>query len=222
MKNILFFHILIVALTSAQFSAQQKKKLGRTEQLLTRINPEKTVKSWALIQNVYGKDKELKTSGTKNEFLPQFSGFDLVPDENSYYYIAYTENGTPAYIQSLEALKTFLGKTDSAEEAALKAILDGYFVDEEFSEIAANYWEDAQNYYLEMGRITSAECPYQKSRFILTVDKKSGETVSTQNSGSYMELYSKKCSNNPRLQKAEVPEPQKEPVKKKQPVKKRK
>ncbi|KQR95268.1 hypothetical protein ASG01_05325 [Chryseobacterium sp. Leaf180] len=221
MKNIILYSLLIFLISGSAISAQEKKKFTSIEQVLARITPNDKVDYWVLVHNLYGKNREVRSSGTKKDYLPQFSGFNIVPNENSFYYIAYSQAGKTSYITTLEDLKTFIGKADNAEEAALKAVFEGYFIDEEFIDVAANYREDTKNFYLDLGKITMTECPYQKSHFMLTVDKKSGEITSAKDNGAYMELYNKKCKNNPRLLKIEKKEEPKEDPKKKQPIKKK-
>lgn len=222
MTKKIIFSLLIVMISGFQLSAQEKKKFNSIEQVLSRISPNEKTDFWVLVHNLYGKNREVRTSGAKKDYLPQFSGFNIIPNENSFYYIAYLQGGKMSYITTLDDLKTFIGKTDNAEEAALKAVFDGYFIDEEFGDVAAHYREDTKNYYLDLGKKTSAECPYQKTHFMLTVDKKSGEIISAKDNGAYMELYHKKCTNNPRLLKIEKKEEPKEEPKKKQPAKKKK
>jgi hypothetical protein len=92
---------------------------------------------------------------------------------------------------------------------------EGYFVDEEFNDLAGNYAEDNKNYYLEIGKLTSKECPYQKKHFNITVNKATGEVSNIKDDGTYIELYNKKCTNNPRLLKIEKKNPRKMSLKNK-------
>jgi len=188
---------------------------------LTKIVPNDKIDFWALVYNNYGRNEEIKTSGTKKDYIPQFSGFSLAPADESFYYVVYSKAGNLNYITEINGLKDLIGKIDNAEEAALSAVLDGYIIDEQFTDVAANYYEDSTNYYLDLGKVTSKECPYQKTHFTLTVNKVSGKISKVEDNGTYIELYTKKCPNNPRLLKIEKKEePQDEP--KKKPSKKRK
>lgn len=208
---------LILGITSY---SQTKKKFSSLEGVLTRIIPNEKLDYWALVHNSYGKDREVVSSGTKKEFISQFSGFNLSPAEDSFYYIVYSNSGKLNYITDIKDLKGFIGKIENPEEAALSAVMDGYMIDEQFVDVAANYYQDKTNYYLDLGKVTSKECPYQKNHFTLTVNKSTGIISEAKDNGSYIELYTKKCPNNPRLLKIEKKEePQDEP--KKQPVKKR-
>lgn len=213
--SLLFF----LFLSTLAFS-QEKKKFFNIHNVLLNIIPNHTVDSWTLVHNNYGKNEEIKTSGTKKEYVPQFAGFNIVPAEDSFYYIAYSKGGKVNYITALPDLKDFIGKVDNAEEAALLAVLEGFVIDEQFVDIAGNYYADKTNYYLDLGKVTSKECPYQKTHFTLTVNKASGAITQIKDNGTYIELYTKKCPNNPRLLKIEKKEePKDEP--KKQPAKKR-
>jgi hypothetical protein len=212
---ILFFLIGVFAFS------QEKKKFFNTQNVLTRIIPNDKIDFWALVQNNYGKNEELKISGTKKDYVPQFSGFNITPTEDSFYYIVYSKAGKINYITEISGLKDFIEKVDNAEEAALSAVLDGYLIDEQFVNIAGNYYEDKTNYYLDLGKVTSKECPYEKKHFTLTVNKATSQISNVKENGTYIELYTKKCPNNPRLLKIEKKEEPKDEPKKK-PVKKRK
>ena len=217
LKNI---GVLFLVLTSTFSFAQEKKKFSSVQTVLSRIIPNDRLDFWVLVYNDYGKNNEVKISGSKKDYLPQFSGFDVTPSEDSFYYIAYSKGGKIDYITDLSALKPFIGKIDNVEEAALSAVLEGYIIDEEFVDYAANYYEDSKNYYLDLGKLTSQECPYQKKHFTLTVSKATGKIENVKENGSYIELYKKNCTNNPRLLKIEKKEePKNDP--KKQPAKKR-
>lgn len=212
--------IFILSLLSTSVYSQDKKKFANVEGVLAKITPNNKVDFWALIFNEYGKNKEVKVSGTKKEYVPQFSGFSLRPGEESFYYIAYSAAGKISYITELKDLKGFIGKVDNVEEAALSAVLEGYMIDEQFVDVAANYYEDKSNYYLDLGKVTSKECPYQKTHFTLTVSKATGAISNIEDNGTYIEVYTKNCKNNPRLLKIEKKE---DPAdeQKKQPAKKR-
>lgn len=173
-----------------------------------------------LVYNSYGKNQEIRTSGDKKDYTPQFAGFNLFPDEDSFYYIAYATGGKMNYITDLEDLKKFVGKIDNAEEAAIVLTADGYMVDEEFKDVAGNYYEDSANYYLDLGKLTSKECPYQKTHYTLTVNKATGTVSKVKDNGTYIELYNKKCANNPRLLKIEKKEEPKKDEPRKTPKRK--
>lgn len=201
--------------------SQEKKKFASLQNVLAKIIPNDRYDFWVLVYNEYGKNKEIKISGTKKDYVPQFSGFDLMPSEDSFFYIVNSKGGKISYITDLKDLKPFIGSIDNAEEAALSAVLEGYIIDEEFVDLAANYYEDAKNYYLDLGKVTSVECPYQKKHFTLTMSKASGVIEKAEENGSYIELYNKKCKNNPRLLKIEKKPEQPKDDPKKQPAKRR-
>lgn len=213
---ILFFLIGVLAFS------QEKKKFFNTQNVLTRIIPNDKIDFWVLVQNNYGKNVELNTSGTKKDYVPQFTGFNITPTEDSFYYIVYSKGGKINYITEIAGLKDFIGKVDNAEEAALSAVLDGYLIDEQFVNVAGNYYEDKTNYYLDLGKVTSKECPYEKKHFTLTINKATSQISNVKENGTYIELYTKKCPNNPRLLKVEKKEEEPKDEPKKKPVKKRK
>ncbi|MFP3832586.1 hypothetical protein [Chryseobacterium sp. SIMBA_028] len=195
--------------------SQEKKKFSSIPNILQRISPDDRVDSWTLVYNSYGKGEEIKISGGKMTYTPQFSGFNLFPSEDSFYYIAYSLGGKINYILDVEALKKFVGKIDNAQEVAILLASDGYIVDEEFKDLAGNYHEDQSSYYLDLGKVTSRECPYQKTHYTLTVNKATGLVSNVKDNGTYIELYNKKCANNPRLLKIEKKEePKKDEPKK--------
>lgn len=217
-KNIIFIFLLL----GVCMTAQEKKQLGSIPQVLKSIIPDDRTDFWVLVHNHYGKNEELKISGAKKDYVPQSSGFNLFPEEDSFYYIAYSKAGKVDYITDLSGLKTFIGTIDNVEEAVIDATAEGYFIDEEFKNVAGNYYQDASNYYIDLGKLTSKECPYQKTHFTLTVNKSSGKVTGAKNNGTYIELYNKKCTNNPRLLKIEKKEvPADEPQKTKQPVRRK-
>lgn len=215
-----FSLIFFIFLGTLVFS-QEKKKFFSVQNVLAKIIPNNQIDFWALVQNNYGKNVELKISGNKKDYVPQSAGFNLVPAEDSFYYIVYSKAGKLNYITELDALKDFIGKVDNAEEAALSAVLEGYIIDEQFVDVAGNYYEDKTNYYLDLGKVTSKECPYEKKHFTLTVNKATAQISQVKENGTYIELYTKKCPNNPRLLKIEKKEEPKDEPKKK-PAKKRK
>lgn len=210
-RTIAFIFLFSGVLGSAQ---EKKTKFPGISGILQYISPNSKVDSWVLVYNSYGKNQEIKKSGGKIEYTPQFSGFNLVPSEDSFYYIAYSSGGKINYIADLEALKSFVGKIDNAEEAAIVLATDGYIVDEEFADLAGNYYQDSSNYYLELGKLTSKECPYRKTHYALTVNKSTGAVSNIKDNGNYIELYNKKCPNNPRLLKIQKKEEPKDDSKK--------
>ncbi|MGK6343423.1 hypothetical protein ACMGDK_14395 [Chryseobacterium sp. DT-3] len=200
--------------------AQNKKNFSGIPNILQQIIPNDRIDSWVLVYNSYGKNQEIRTSGGKTDYTPQFSGFNLFPEEDSFYYIAYSAGGKMNYITDLEALKKFAGKIDNAEEAAIVLTADGYMVDEEFKDVAGNYYEDTAHYYLDLGKLTSKECPYQKTHYTVTVNKSTGAVSNVKDNGTYIELYNKKCANNPRLLKIEKKEEPKKDEPRKTPKRK--
>lgn len=213
-KNAIRSTVFIFLLLGFFGYSQNKKNFSNIPNILQQIIPNERIDSWVLVYNSYGKNQDLKTSGGKIEYTPQFSGFNLFPEEDSFYYIAYSAGGKINYITDLEALKKFTGKIDNAEEAAIILTTDGYMVDEEFKDVAGNYYEDSTNYYLDIGKLTSKECPYQKTHYTLTVNKSSGVVSNVKDNGTYIELYNKKCANNPRLLKIQKKEEPKDELKK--------
>ncbi|MBW8522063.1 hypothetical protein K0U91_06205 [Chryseobacterium chendengshani] len=212
--------IFFLAIGTFIFS-QEKKKNFSTQNVLARIIPNDKIDFWTLVQNNYGKNEEIKTSGAKKDYAPQSSGFNITPTEDSFYYIVYSEAGKLNYITEIAGLKDFIGKVDNVEEAALAQVLEGYVIDEQFAHVAGNYYEDKANYYLDLGKVTSKECPYEKKHFTVTVNKATSQISEVKENGTYIELYTKKCPNNPRLLKIEKKEEPKDEPKKK-PVRKRK
>lgn len=196
--------------------AQEKKHFSNVSSILQNIIPNVKATSWLLIHSSYGKDHILKQSGATTDYVSQTSGFNIgIAEENEFYYIVYVSGGKTEYITTLEGLKNFVGKPDDIQDAAISAATDGYIIDEEFRDIAANYYEDKSNYYLNLGKLTSTECPYQKKHFTLTISKSTGIITEAKDNGSYIELYNKKCTNNPRLLKIEKKEEPKDESKKK-------
>uniref|UniRef100_A0AAU6WSH8 GNAT family N-acetyltransferase n=3 Tax=Chryseobacterium TaxID=59732 RepID=A0AAU6WSH8_9FLAO len=162
------------------------------------------IDSWLLIHKSYGKDNVLKQVGTVKDYTSPSSGFNIgIAEEDEFYYIVYSAGGKTEYVTNPEELKKFIGKADDVQEAAVLAAADGYIIDEEFKDMAGNYSEDKSNYYLDLGKLTSRECPYQKKHYTLTVNKVSGTITEVKDNGAYIELYNKKCTNNPRLLKIE-------------------
>ncbi len=210
------FHILVFLFLGAFVFSQEKKQFPNVSALLQRISPNMKVDSWLLIHKSYGKDIVLKQVGAVKNYTSPSSGFNVgIAEEDEFYYIVYSAGGKTEYVTGLEGLKKFIGKADDVQEAAVLAAADGYIIDEEFKDMAGNYYEDKSNYYLDLGKLTSTECPYQKKHYTLTVSKVSGTITEVKDNGAYIELYNKKCTNNPRLLKIEKKiEPKDEPKKK--------
>lgn len=213
-KNTSKLILLIFFLLGVLAYSQEKKKFSSIPNILKGIIPNGKIDSWVLVYNTYAKDQEISISGSKQDYTPQFSGFDLFPDEDSFYYIAYSSGGKINYVTDLSGLKAFIGTVDNIQEAAIAATIDGYIVDEEFKDVAGNYYEDGSNYYLDLGKLTSQECPYQKKHYTLTINKSTGAITNVKDNGAYIELYNKKCANNPRLLKIEKKEEPKDEPKK--------
>lgn len=180
------------------FFSQEKEKINFTtlENILKNITPNDKIDAWSLVYNIYARDQILKSVG-KNTALPQFSGFKINPKEEGYYYIAYSKGGTYYYVTDFNALKSFIGTIDNAGEAALVAIISGYIIDFEFKKYAANYQDANQNYLLDVGKITSEVCPFAKSHYQISVNKKTGAITENRSFGEYFTIYGKDCKNNP-------------------------
>jgi hypothetical protein len=195
--------------------SQQKKQFSNVSNILQNIIPNIKTDSWVLIHKSYGKDNIIKQSGAVKDYIPQSSGFNIgIAEEDEFYYIVYSSGGKTEYVTDLDGLKKFVGKVNDIEDAAIFAGTEGYIIDEEFRDMAGNYYEDKSNYYLDLGKLTSTECPYQKKHFTLTISKSTGTITNVKDNGSYIELYNKKCTNNPRLLKIEKKEEPKDEPKK--------
>lgn len=196
--------------------SQEKKQFSNVSSILQNITPNINISSWILVHKVYGKDDVLKRTGGPIDYVSQTSGFNMgIAEEDEFYYIVYISGGKTEYVTDLEGLKKFVGKVDDIQDAAVFAATEGYIVDEEFRDMAGNYYEDKANYYLDLGKLTSKECPYQKKHFALTINKSTGMITDVKDNGAYIELYNKKCTNNPRLLKIEKKEEPKDEPKKK-------
>ncbi|MDQ0592291.1 hypothetical protein QFZ37_000660 [Chryseobacterium ginsenosidimutans] len=215
MKFTYKFSLLVFILLSIFSYAQEKKQFSNVSTILQNIIPNIKTDFWVLIHKNYGKDNVIKQSGAVKDYISQSSGFNIgIAEEDEFYYIVYSSGGKTEYITNLDGLKKFIGKVDDIQDAAIFATTEGYIIDEEFRDIAGNYYEDKSNYYLDLGKLTSKECPYQKKHFTLTVSKSAGTITNVKDNGSYIELYNKKCTNNPRLLKIEKKEEHKDEPKK--------
>ncbi|MFC6266870.1 hypothetical protein [Frigoriflavimonas asaccharolytica] len=194
MKNILLFLSLIFF---ANAIGQQKTTFADSESLLKEIKPEKNITSWMLISNEYGRSSTVKSYGKKIDFEPQEFGFQLIKNEDQFYYIAYLAGNSTKYIKDSRELKSFLGTINTPEEAAIVGILGGYFMDLEFKNLAGNYIINKDNYIVELAKITTTNCPLAKNHYELIIDKKTGNIISTKDNGAYNEIYDKTCTNNP-------------------------
>lgn len=203
-KLIYIFSIFIFLLTGKSLYGQGKQHFPHVGGILQNIVPDRKADSWMVVHKNYGKDTVIKQSGVVKDYISPASGFNMgIASEDESYYIVYSSGGKTEYITDLIALKDFVGKIDNIYDAAAVAAADGYIVDEDFRDMAGNYREDRSFYHLDLGKITSAECPYQKKHFTLTVERSTGKVVDVKDNGSYIELYNKKCKNNPRLLKIE-------------------
>lgn len=214
-KFIFKFSVVIFMLSGVLSYAQQKKQFSSVASILQNITPNIRTDSWLLIQKSSGKDNIIKQSGVPKDYVSQNSGFNIgIAEEGNFYYIIYSSAGKTEYITDLEGLKKFVGKIDDVQDAAVFAATEGYIVDEDFKDVAGNYYEDISNYYLDLGKLISKECPYQKKHYTLTISKVTGTINFVKDNGSYIELYNKKCTNNPRLLKIEKKEEPKDEPKK--------
>ncbi|WP_294286953.1 hypothetical protein [uncultured Chryseobacterium sp.] len=210
------FHVFVFLFLGMLAFSQEKKQFSSVPGLLQRIVPNMKTDSWVLVHKSYGRDEVLKQVGAVKDYTSPSSGFNIgIAGEDEFYYIVYAAGGKTGYITDLEGLKKIVGKADDVQEAAILAATDGYIIDEEFKDMAGNYYEDSSNYYLDLGKLTSTECPYQKKHYTLTVGKSSGIITDVKDNGAYIELYNKKCTNNPRLLKIEKKEEPKDEPKKK-------
>lgn len=194
--NKLFIATLSLVFTSV-FS-QQKQQFNGAEYLLKSIvTNDNNIGSWKLIYHRDGVDHSIKTVGIDIGYLPQNDGFKLDDYDNGFYYIVYGNAENPLYIKTLPDLKRFLGTMDNGEEAAIQGVIKGYVIDEEFENLAANFHPVGNYYMVELGKVTSEKCPYQKKFYQLSVDKNTGEIVSEKEKGVYFEVFDKTCENNP-------------------------
>lgn len=191
------FTIFISIFLITNVFGQTKITFSNTESLLKEIKPDKSVNSWMLVSSEYGREKVIKSSNKLNDYAPQDSGFQLVKNDDQFYYIVYLEGSTLKYIKNTDNLKSFLGTIDSPEEAAILGILDGYILDEEFKNLAGNYVDKKDSYAIELGKITTTSCPFAKNHYELTINKKSGKITSVKDNGVYNEVFDKSCANNP-------------------------
>ncbi|MCJ8152824.1 hypothetical protein MKJ01_03470 [Chryseobacterium sp. SSA4.19] len=209
------FSVFLFIFWGVSLYSQEKKQFYDVANVLQNIIPESKADSWSLIHQVSGKDTVIKSSSADKNYLSQSSGFNIgIAEENEFYYIVYSLGGKTAYVTNLEELKKFTGRIDNIQDAAVSVAAEGYIIDENFRDVAGNYYEDSSNYYLDLGKLTSKECPYQKKYFTLTISKSTGNISNVKDNGSYIELYNKKCTNNPRLLKIEKKEEPKDEPKK--------
>lgn len=209
------FGVMTFVLLGVTSYSQEKKQFSSVSSILQYITPNIKADSWILVHQSYGKDDIIKKSGTIKDYTLQSSGFNIgIPRENQFDYIVYSSGGKLEYVTDLVGLQKFIGKVDNIQEAAIFASTEGYIIDEEFKDLAGSYYDDKLSYYLDLGKLTSKECPYQKKHFTLTVSKSSGNITDIKDNGAYIELYNKKCTNNPRLLKIEKKEEPKDEPKK--------
>jgi hypothetical protein len=76
-------------------------------------------------------------------------------------------------------------------------LLKGFFIDEEYQSIAGNYFEDKENYHINLAQVSSENCPYAKQSVELIVDKSTGLLMDTKEGKVYFEKFRKECKNNP-------------------------
>lgn len=195
MKKLLVIPALLVAM---QVSAQEKKHIVDAQTLLKMITPNDKLDGWILAHNLDGDHKILKSSGYTDNFDRQNQGFKFSDSDPGYYYIAYSNSGIWKYVRNMDDLRKFVGTVDNAEEAGIEAMSQGYFFDTEYKDYSSNYRQDDKNFYFEAAKVTSSACPYAKSNFALTVDKKTGAIIDEKDLGVYSKIYDKTCENNPR------------------------
>jgi hypothetical protein len=197
MKKLFLLSVLL--LTVFTF-AQEKKFFAHTYSVFKDISPNEKWDYWA----VYFFDGEqlhqLKQFGGKRSPEMSETGFLNSEIDHSYYYIIAEKGSKKNKITTEEDLKKFMGKIDNIQEATVMMLFKGYIVDEEYQSVAGNYFEDKDNYYLDLGKVSSENCPYAKKFYQLKIDKKSGLLLETKEGEVYFEKYRKECRNNPHQQ----------------------
>lgn len=201
MKKLLVMPVLFL---SALAFSQEKKHIVDASTLLKMSIPNDQTDGWMLIYNDQGNHRILKTSGYTDNFDRQISGFKFSEDDPGYYYIAYSKSGKWNYAKDFASLRNFVGTVDNVEEAGIEAMSQGYFFDTEFKDYSSNYRQDENNFYFEAAKVTSEACPYAKSNFALTVDKKTGKIIEEKDLGVYSKVFHKSCENNPHYKDLEV------------------
>ena len=195
MKKI--FAILFFVVSGFVFSQSgMKTTFISAENILKKIMPDQKIDSWTLVYNIYARDHIIKSQGKVN-YLPQFKGFSIDSHSDGFYYIAYSEKGTISYVTDLQNLRYFAGTVDNPEEAAIIAIAEGFEIDFEFKDYAANYQNAGEDYLIEAGKVTSENCPLSKNHYMLSVNRKTGKISGVKDLGQYFEIYGKDCQNNP-------------------------
>ena len=198
-----FFFLLVFGLMFSLFSAQEKKRLLPLNELLKKVVPNEKYNAWGIYYVENGEVQELKKMGSISNKEIHSEGFELLPNNTSgaYYYVTTINAKGKNFITQAEDFRKFIGKVDNVEEAAILATLEGYFVDYDYKDYAANYHEDTEAYYLELGKVVSTECPFQKNHFMITDLKNKTSIKKIEDVGKYAEVYVKKCTNNPTLLK---------------------
>ena len=192
--------ILAVSLFFGFVFSQEKKSFEHTYTLFKNLAPNEKLDYWAVYFFDGDQTITLKQYGGKRPTEKSELGFLKSPIDHSYYYIVTEKAGKKNIITNEDGLKKFIGKIDNVQEAAIHAILKGYFVDEEYQSVAGSYTEDKENYYLDLGIVSSENCPFAKTNYHLTVDKTSGILLNAKAGTVYFEKYRKECKNNPHQQ----------------------
>ncbi|WP_187478528.1 hypothetical protein [Amniculibacterium sp. G2-70] len=191
---------LFFMLSFTLFFSQEKKMIDHTYTVFKNLQPNEKFDYWAVYFFDGDNLHQLKQYGGKKKNEVSDKGFLQSPIDHSYYYIVTEKGNTKNVITDNEGLKKFIGKIDNAYEAAAMMLLKGYFIDEEYQSVAGSFVEGKENYQLEMGLVSSENCPFAKKSYTLFVDKTTGLLLDLKEGTVYFEKYRKECKNNPHQQ----------------------
>ncbi|MBS1548854.1 MAG: hypothetical protein JSS94_03165 [Bacteroidetes bacterium] len=198
MKSLIFCFLFSMSFYFVK--AQEKKNFDHTYTIFKHLQPNEKWDYWATYFFDGDQHHQLKQYGGKKNKEISDTGFLHSPIDHSYFYIVVEKAGKKQIITDAEGLKKFIGAIDNVYEATALALLKGYFIDEEYQSIAGSYSEDKENYFLDLGLVTSENCPFAKTNYHVTMDKKSGLILNAKAGQVYFEKYRKECKNNPHQQ----------------------
>ena len=191
-----WIHIVVMLLSLITYGQDRKVEIKNSEQIFNAILPDEDIKSYKIISKQYANEKIIKAKGDFFH-IPQFKGIKFHPSDEHYFYIAYQKGNELYYSTDLESLMTFMGTINTPQEAVLLAMSQGYFPDFEHHHFAGNYEMKNGEYFIELSKITSENCPYAKNNFLISVHALTREIKELKDISRYFVIYDKDCTNHP-------------------------
>ncbi|WP_262147184.1 hypothetical protein [Chryseobacterium foetidum] len=162
------------------------------ENLYPFIKPSENMSYWKVFTNHSDYEKAVLYESqypepmTILEPIPERGFFQKCSGENCYHYIIACKNDRPEYFKTDNDLRKFIAEVDNIAEAVLIVNTYGFSIDINNAE-GGSFKKDENNFYLKTFK--SHKCPEVRESFLVTIERKNGQTTSQSNG-----IYSSKKS----------------------------